>query len=439
MSESRRILNNAKFLIAAEGFNVFAGVVYVVLLARLLCTADLGLYSFSFSVGSVMVILSLYGASQLITRQIARDPSSAQSYFGTSFIVRGFLSFILLPPVMFGLYAWGYPIDKCILIFFLIFTRLMEGLFFMLFPFFRGFQDMFFEGVARISLNILTMALGIPLLFTTRSLQDFAILQGTLTTIAFLITFVFATRRYQLRPFHGVNLQSAAQFLKSGFAFSLYTIFLAFYMQTNTILLSLFKGDEATGYYSAAFRFVSGFGLIASGIAGSFFPAISRLSLAADPENLRRHAKNCIRFLAFIGVLGGLVFYCFAPQLIHMVYGANFAESVLSLRIMAFTVAFSFVNTATSTVLFSIDREKQVLLMFRFVVLFVIAINLILLPPYGAIGASITTIVPEIVCFYLQSRMLSRALPGLELWPLTFRFAALAALVALLASGQFLH
>jgi O-antigen/teichoic acid export membrane protein len=263
-----------------------------------------------------------------------------------------------------------------------------------------------------------TLAAAAAVLLFTRSLTAFAAVQAAGTGIAFLAALRILARRFGARPIESFSWPEALGFLKSGIPFTAYGLLLVLYVQTNTLLLSAMKGDEATGLYTAGFRFVSAAGLLAAGVTGALFPALSRLSSPGDEARLRATFTRGMRLLLTLGGAVSLTLFVFAPELIRLFYGGAFGPSVPLLRVMAFSVVLSFANGAAAGLLMAVNQERRSLLLLGICVLFVLAINAALLPRWGAAGASWTTLLPEILYLSLQIAALRRVrkdipLPGL--------------------------
>ncbi|HOX10156.1 MAG TPA: polysaccharide biosynthesis C-terminal domain-containing protein, partial [Candidatus Omnitrophota bacterium] len=185
---------------------------------------------------------------------------------------------------------------------------------------------------------------------------------------------------------------------------------LAVYVQTNTILLNIFKGDEATGIYAAGFRFVSVSGVIAVSMTQAVFPHLTSIASGKDAARLRNAIARARKYLFWTGLAVSAGIFALAPYLIGLVYGPKFNGAVWPLYIMAFTPVFLFLNTGNNYFLYTLNRERSYLKILIVVLVFAVALNLVLLPKYGAAGAAMTTIIPEALFFVILSVAVRRSL-----------------------------
>src|SRR5262249_7662782 len=153
--------------------------------------------------------------------------------------------------------------------------------------------------------------------------------------------------RYAVSPFRSITRQGCLLIFRDGFHFSLFMILLMVYIQTNTILLDLYKGNEATGFYTAGFRFISALGVIAVSSVDALFPAMSRLPLHEHAAEIRLAYARATKYLLVIASFCSLVLFVFAPEMIRLIYGPSFMPAALGLRLMAFSLLFSYVNSAS--------------------------------------------------------------------------------------------
>jgi O-antigen/teichoic acid export membrane protein len=427
------VARNARLLLMAEGVNAASGVALVVVLARTLNPAALGLFSFAFSFGAVASVACFYGSNLLLTRETARSPEQAGLLLGASLLGRGAGASLLFLLASVLLLALGYHGGRLAVALLLVLSRLCENIVVMACAFLRGFQDLEAEGKFRIKMNLLLLAGGAAALVLTRSLLCFAAVQGGGMAVAAAAAVLMLLKKHAVRPAPGFNWQAAMTLLRQGLPFTLYGIFLVLYVQTNTIMLSAMKGDVATGLYTAGFRFVSAAGLAAAGVTGALFPALARLSGEGDGDRLRGTFVQGVRFLLALGGGAGLVFFVFAPDLIHLLYGEKFGGAVLPLRVMAFSVLLSYANSTVSALLMAVNQEARSLKLLGSCVLFVFVVNAALLPLWGALGAGLTTLLPEVLYLSLQARALRKVRPDIPLAGLVLRAAAACGAVAFAA------
>lgn len=408
---AKSVAKNAIVLVASEAFNMACGVALVIALARALGVAELGLFSFAYSSATVIYFASFFGMNDFAIRAVARDPRKAGEYYYNILISRAALMAAGILALDAALRAAGYPAEKRTIVYLVMSARLIESLMFSFFAYFRAFQKMAYEGAIRGSMYLTATAASMLVIFRYRSIEIFALTQMAVYSAFFLIAYIASSRfvasKSGLKPF---SVRGSAALFRGSAHISVIQMLLAVYVQTNTILLNFFKGDEATGIYAAGFRFVSVSGILAVSMTQAVFPHLASIASGRDTARLKAAMARARKYLFWSGLAISAGIFATAPFLVGLVYGAGFKDAVLPLYLMAFTPVFLFLNTGNNYFLYALDREKSYLKVLTGILVFTVAINLILLPRFGAAGAAVTTLVPEALFFAVLSVTVRRAI-----------------------------
>jgi O-antigen/teichoic acid export membrane protein len=184
------------------------------------------------------------------------------------------------------------------------------------------------------------------------------------------------------------------------------------YMRADVVLLGLLLGTIAVGVYNVAYRIVFLLMFVAQFASVSLFPLASTLykNSAKDLEVLYHKSLNLIILIVF-PVVGGL--WLVAPDLIRLLFGEEFAESALILRILAGVLFLNFLSRTLGVFLMSCDHEVTRAKIQWTTACVNVSGNLILIPAYGIEGAAVATLISEtllVTLFALQ-------LKGILGWP----------------------
>ncbi len=408
---NKAVAKNALILTATEAFNMACGIAVIIALARALGVADLGLFSFAYSVATIIYFASYFGMFDFAIRAIAREPNKAGACFYNMLAARAAMIVTGVLALELALRAAGYAADKRAVIYLVMASRLIESLMFSFFAFFRAFQKMEYEGAIRGMLYLFSTAASIFVILKFRDITAFAVTQIFVYSSFFLVAYIASSRfvasKGKLRAF---SFRECASMVKGSTHIAVIQMLIALYVQTNTILLNFFKGDEATGIYAAGFRFISVSGVLAVSITQAVFPHLANIAAGRDAARLRAAIAKARRYLFWAGLAISAGIFASAPALIGFIYGPGFKGAVLPLYVMAFTPVFLFLNTGSNYFLYTLDRERAYLKALLAMLAFTVTINLILLPRYGALGAAMTTLIPEALFFVVLSLTVRRSL-----------------------------
>jgi O-antigen/teichoic acid export membrane protein len=183
------------------------------------------------------------------------------------------------------------------------------------------------------------------------------------------------------------------------------------YVRGDTILLSLMRGDEMTGWYSAATRFFTLFAFVPRSIMGAVLPVMALQSIQRDSTKaLSKSYSRSFRFLFITGLPLALGMGLLAEPIVGLLYGDQFLEAVPAIQILMLALMASFVNFAGTHALVSLNRERAVLGISAASLAINFALNLLLIPFLGHIGAAVTSVASEGLVLVLQLRLLNQEL-----------------------------
>jgi polysaccharide transporter, PST family len=215
--------------------------------------------------------------------------------------------------------------------------------------------------------------------------------------------------RHHVRAFAVRELfREAWPLLLASFAFMVY-------LRADVLMLGLLAGDEETGLYSAAAQLSEVWYFLPMAAVAALRPTLSRLYADGD---FASYAIAIQRFMAAAAAvsyiaLGGMILL--GPAVVVMLYGNEFAPAgrVLQLHILA--APFIFLGVAADP--WFLDRRLGRVVLMRSVAgaIVNVALNLALIPPYGARGAAVATLVSYLLASVLLNGLWPAGRPVLRL------------------------
>ena len=98
-----------------------------------------------------------------------------------------------------------------------------------------------------------------------------------------------------------------------------------------------------------------------------------------------------------IGIPLGVGTTLLADKIILLIFGQGYLNSIIALQILIWTIVFTFAGAGFARVLEATNKQLILTKISGICMIINIFINLILIPRYGLIGASIATVLTEIV------------------------------------------
>lgn len=222
-----------------------------------------------------------------------------------------------------------------------------------------------------------------------------AVLMGNLSIVVLNYLFIKSHIKIDYR----FDSQLITILLKKSLPIGLASLLSLFYFRIDTVLLSVFKGTKDVGIYSLSYKIFENLLIFWAFYIGAFFPLFSRYH---NEKNTPKYSGLLKKSIVIALVFGGVVMFSgilFAPLAIKILGGSGFDESVLPLRILFLASSLFFINTLFYYLIFIKDKVN-VLLGSLFVSLVInVILNLALIPKYSYVGASIATVITELLLF----------------------------------------
>ena len=175
------------------------------------------------------------------------------------------------------------------------------------------------------------------------------------------------------------------------------------YLNTNSFVLGLVCGEKAVGLYGVGMRIVGTIQALATPFIQAVFPRASQL-FAGQADDAGWQLVKRVSWIVFPAMLlVSLVVLLMAPQLVSLLGGKNYAEAVMSVRIMSIVPLLITIDKVLSEIIMVNIGLSRLLPKIYF---FIGVINLALLWPLVSAlevnGAAISLVMAELVVIGLM-------------------------------------
>ena len=156
---------------------------------------------------------------------------------------------------------------------------------------------------------------------------------------------------------------------------------------TDHVMITEMVGKEENGYYSAAITSAVVVQFVFIAIIDSFRPLI----LSTKKENQIEYEKNMSRLygiVCYLAIAQSLAFTIFAPLIIGVLYGEQYAAAIPILQVLTWQCSFSYMGMIRNIWLLAEEKQKYLPLINLSGVIANIVLNAVLIPFWGAFGAA---------------------------------------------------
>jgi O-antigen/teichoic acid export membrane protein len=170
-------------------------------------------------------------------------------------------------------------------------------------------------------------------------------------------------------------------------------IFNLIYFRVDVLILSYTRPSAEVGLYGLAYQFFEAALSIPIFFANALYPLLAKLYL----ENQKEYVGQVKKWSIILILISLLLTVCLmiASILIPLLFDTRFNGSQAALIILATGMPFFFLSAFLWHLLIIRNQQKLLILVYFFGGIFNLAVNLKLIPTYGILAASATTVLSE--------------------------------------------
>jgi O-antigen/teichoic acid export membrane protein len=394
MSTGHRIIKNSIVLTVSQILSKIINIGLIVILTRLLGKEGFGLYSFSFAYVSLFGYLTHLGLVSLLAREIAKYKDQAGPFLSNTFpfvLISSVITLLLLNVIAFAL---DWNITERTLIFFFGFYLVFDAIGRYFLAVTRAFEKMEYVAIVnfveRLFLLFVATLCWILNFTLIHLIVLFMLVQLFKAILSYFIISKFFTRfRLKWLSDHTWKL------LKEAYPFALTGIFLTVSLRIDLLFLKYFHSTDVVGVYSAARRLIESLNFIPENIYFAVYPALSVLYVS-QKDKFDLTFKRTLIILSVTAVPLSVCLYILAPRIINLLFSSEFSGAAVALRWLSIALFIIFVRYAFAVTLNSIGKQFIFSVIIGISMLINIAMNIILVPQFEIIGASIAVICSEL-------------------------------------------
>ena len=395
MSRTRKIAKNTLFLFVSQIISYILAFFYMIYIARYLGADGFGILSFALAFTGIFSILADLGLNTLTVREIARDKSLTSKYFSNVVLMK-----IILSALTFGILAavinlMGYPQEVINVVYFVALYSILTAFYGIFNSIFQAYEKIEYQSIGQVLSNVLLFSgvlIGIYYGFSVLGFAFIFFISSVISLIYIFLVYIWKFPPYKMQfswNFWKSTIKEALPFGLTGISGMVYTYI-------DSVMLSLFQGNEVVGWYNAAYRLILALLYVPITINTTLFPSMSQFHISSR-DSLNLITEKYFKLMVVTGIPMGAAVTILADNIIILIFGYGYLQSVIALQILIWTTVFTFIGAAFIRLLEATNRQLIVTKISALCVVVNIVLNLILIPTFSYIGASISTVVTEAI------------------------------------------
>lgn len=395
----RQILKQTSWLILAQVLTKIIGFFYTIFLAKNLGVEDFGLYTVALAYFSIISSIADFGFNRYLIREVAKDRLKVHQLFCNIGIFRLTVSAVIFGIFAIVLYLFDQDKFRVSLILLAALAILPQSIALTLDGIFIALKKLQFSALAFLLASLANAIIGLFLInkeFGTVGAIDALLISQLIYGLSLFILFGLV----QGLHFTKIELSIIKKAIIGGLPYSLIGILGLIYFRIDVIILSYIKGSFETGLYGAAYRSLEAIIFIPSSFAAALFPTLAKLH---DNQHLeiKKIYLSSLKLMVLIGLVFSFGYLLILPIIIRL-FLPNYLAAIPAIRILSLSLPFIFAATPGVQVLLSTEKYlKSVIGLSILTLIFNVILNLIFIPQFGFIAASVTTVLSDILSFVI--------------------------------------
>lgn len=397
--ESASVLRNSILLLGFHLLTKSLAFISFILLADYLGTQLFGVFNYAFALTALFIPLCDLGMDTYLMREVPRlSPEGIPRQLGAVLAWKGLLTFIVFLAIsLTGGILDVFGSER-------FFIVVLAGLITLLRTYWTTFAN-FFRAINRVGYEtgMLSLARGAEFIVIVTSIYLDAGLLSLLSVLTIVnIVFVSAThilvRTKFTRPIMVGDFAHLISIFRGGLPFALATIFSAIYFNFDTVLISKYVGDDAAGIYRAAYNLIFPLTMFGLAIAGAVFPFASQ-NYRSHPTEVDNVIRRSVSQLFMISLPIAIATTLFANEIVHLLFPPEYSDAAVCLAILVWFLPIVYLTNLYSNTLGAMDRQAFVLWVTILTAAFNVGANVVLVPLFAQVGASVVTVMTSLLAF----------------------------------------
>ena len=268
--------------------------------------------------------------------------------------------------------------------------------------FYQGIEDFKFITIRAIIIRILAATALFIFVKNNSDLLIYGMITVGSTVGNNFINFVHLRKHIDLTPIRIKDLEFRKH-IRPTLAVFVLNLIISLYIQLNSIMLGFISGDEQVGYFTAGTK-ITHIGLtLVSSISTVLLPRCSHLLKIGDSERFTNVINKSLSLILALTLPMCVGLMVLAYPIVIVFCGTDYLSSIPVLYLNAPVVVFiSLTNLIGIQVLYPMDKVRIVILSVSGGAVANLLLNFILIPPFGATGAAISTLIAEFTVLLIQ-------------------------------------
>ena len=231
------------------------------------------------------------------------------------------------------------------------------------------------------------------------------------------IMIILAYAAAQINDKRGIKLPILKEMLMFGFPLQMQYMLGFVFTRLDTLVIGSFLGTAGIAFYEVARKLPDSFMDLFDSFRFVYFPFIAKFHAGGEREKMAKLLNNSIRVFSFLISFGTLVAVLFGREIISMMFSAQYLPSYYAFVVLMFGLNLSVLDNILGYSLVAIGEPNKPLIVNLVRAVISLFLNLVIIPTFGFIGASVVAVVSNLIAAPLDLYFLLKRQVRAEISP----------------------
>lgn len=396
----KRYLFNSSWMLAEQMLRIVSAVFVGIYIARYLGPEQFGILNYVLAISAFIMAITRLGMDAILVRELVNRPQCHDQLMGTAFWLMLVVATVCYLLMLVGLYSIDEQMEVKLYIA-IVSISCFSTAFFIGDYFFQAEVRAKYSAICKSSVLFLMSLVKLMLIFMGAELVWFVIacLADHLLLALSFIAMLMARRN--LMFFRCFNFSLARELLRSAWPMVLSAIAILVYMRIDQVMIRNMLGMQEVGLYSAATRVYEAWMILPFVMSVSLLPLIINAKERGEEEYHRR-LTQLFRVLIWSSFCAALIVSLSSEWLMVLAFGEAYRASAPVVGIVMWTTVFAAIGSVSARYFNVEHMERKFALRTALAALLNVALNYLLIPVMGILGAAFATLFCTFFANYLM-------------------------------------
>lgn len=336
----------------ATAVRLVAGLLTFSVVARLLGPASFGVLMLWFSVSALLSLITNFGLTTYVLREIGADPASAEVIINEGLTGKLLLSALVFTAALLA--AWGFGIECKQVFIFLLAASVADTFIEFLNAGLRARNRFDIETRLATLTSLTHGAIVITAVWAHPTVEVAATAYALSRLVALALTVPTVSRHFAAPKLAGLG--NSLTRLRKAVVYAIDFGFQSLFGQVDSVVLNFFLGPVAVGLYQAGMRVYQGGSAAVQVLANVFLPRVASKANQADAFG-QESGRIQLAFLSF-GALFGLAMAFFSDLIVQILFGPTYLDLAKLFPLFGLLFFVRFAAAAWGVVLTAAGEQR---------------------------------------------------------------------------------